>query len=124
VGGWTSCTAQLNGSFLRNNISFFYEKSELFFSPVVGSVGTYSDAGCTLESGKIGIVTPIRILNNTTQTINLPTNPDAIFTGTVDALPDVVPTSFKFAGFSSDYKTLWFSTNIAFDGTAIRYNKL
>jgi hypothetical protein len=60
---------------------------------------------------------------NSTQTVTIAPQSSPQFTGTADELPDLGQASFKFAGFSSDYKIVWFSSTSSFDGVVVRYDK-
>ncbi len=125
VGSWSSCMLQTNEWFKENNISFSSDGADLVFTPAIGIVGSYYDAGCTQAvPGEVIAITPIRGLRfNSTQTVTIAPQSSPQFTGTADELPDLGQASFKFAGFSPDYKIVWFSSTSSFDGVVVRYDK-
>ena len=127
VGNWSSCTPQTDGTgqFKGNNISFSMDGADLVFIPAIGIVGLFSDAACTkaVPGEAIG-VSPIAGLHfSSIKTIALVPQANPRFTGTVDELSDLENPAFKFAGFSPDYKSLWFSSTSSFDGVVVRYDK-
>jgi len=125
VGGWSSCTLRSDGQFDGNHISFAFDGTDLLFEPVIGIVGTFSDAACTQGVvGEIIGVTPIVPQHiSAVTTVAIASQSGQRFTGTADQLPDLVNPSFRFAGFSTDYKSVWFSSTNAFDGVVIHYYK-
>jgi hypothetical protein len=125
VGNWSSCTPQTNGQFNGNHISFSLDGADLVFIPAIGIVGSFYDSACTKAvPGEAMGVSPIAGLHfSSIKTIALAPQTNPRFTGTVDELSDVGNPAFKFAGFSPDYKSLWFSSTSSFDGVVVRYDK-
>ena len=125
VGNWSSCTQQTNGQFKGNNISFSIDGADLVFIPAIGIVGLFYDVPCTKAvPGEAMGVSPIAGLHiSSIKIITIAPQSNPRFTGTVDELPDLENPTFKFAGFSPDYQSLWFSSTSSFDGVVIRYDK-
>ena len=127
VGNWSSCTPQADGTgqFKGNNISFSMDGADLVFIPAIGIVGLFSDAACTQAvPGEAMGVSPIAGLHiSSIKTIAVASQSNPRFTGTVDELADLEDPAFKFAGFSPDYQSLWFSLTSSFDGVVVRYGK-
>jgi hypothetical protein len=125
VGNWSSCTLQTAGRFNGNNILFSSDGADLVFIPAIGIVGSFYDSACTqaVPGEAIG-VNPIAGLRfSSIKTIAIAPQSNPRFDGTADELPDLGDPAFKFAGFSPDYKTLWFSSTSSFDGVVVRYDK-
>jgi len=125
VGNWSSCTPESDGQFRGNHISFSLDESDLVFVPAIGIVGLFSDAACMKpvpgEAMGVSPIAGLHFRSIMTITIVSPSNPR--FTGTVDELSDLENPAFKFAGFSPEYKSLWFSSTSSFDGVVVRYDK-
>jgi hypothetical protein len=125
AGNWSSCTLQANGQFSRNNISFSLSGPDLLFTPSTGIVGWFSDAQCTLavagQTMGISSINPLRI--SLIKTIDIVPQSNVQFSGRADELPDLGYPNFKFAGFSADYKSVWFSLSSSFSDTVTRYDK-
>ena len=69
-------------------------------------------------------VSPIAGLHfRSTKTITIAPQSNPRFSGAADELPDLGDPAFKFAGFSPDYKTLWFLSTSSFDGVVVRCDK-
>ena len=125
VGNWSSCTPHSNGQFKGNNISFSMDGADLVFIPAIGIVGLFYDAACTKAvPGEAMGVSPIAGLHiSLIKTIAIAPQSNPRFTGTVDELSDLENQAFKFAGFSPNYKSVWFSSTSSFDGVIVRYGK-
>jgi hypothetical protein len=125
VGNWSSCVPETNGQFKGNNISFSINGADLVFIPAIGIVGLFSDAACTKAVPEEAMgVSPIAGLHiSMIKTIAIAPQSNPRFTGTVDELSDLENQAFKFAGFSPDYKSAWFSSTSSFDGVVVRYDK-
>ena len=125
VGNWSSCMPQTNGQFNGNNISFSSDGADLVFIPAIGIVGSFYDITCTKAvPGEAMGVSPIAGLHfSLIKTITIAPQSNPQFAGTADELPDLGNPAFKFAGFSPDYKSLWFSSTSSFDGVVVRYDK-
>lgn len=123
VGGWSSCTAQSNGQYIRNNIKFDLSGSDLLFTPSYGTVGTFSDAACTqpIETRQITSVVPVRI--SAVSVVDIPQQPGNPFSGKADELPDIGQPAFRFAAFNAEGTSVWFSASNTFSGDVVRYNK-
>ena len=125
VGNWSSCTPQTHGQFNGNNISFSSDGADLVLIPAIGIVGSFYDSACTQAvPGEAMGVSPITGLHfSSIQTITIAPQANPRFTGTVDELSDLEDEAFRFAGFSPDYQSLWFSSTSSFDGVVVRYDK-
>ncbi|WP_136419222.1 hypothetical protein [Herbaspirillum sp. ST 5-3] len=125
LGSWSSCTAQANGQFIRNNISFSLSGTDLLFTPAIGIVGAFSDAACTQsipgQSAGVTPIVPLRI--GLIKAISIAQQSNSRFSGNADELPDIGQADFKFAGFNSANTSIWFSPTSTFSGTVIRYDK-
>jgi len=125
VGNWSSCASETDGQFKGNNVSFSIDGADLVFIPAIGIVGLFSDAACTkaIPEEAMG-VSPIAGLHiSMIKTIAIAPQSNPRFTGTVDELSDLENPAFKFAGFSPDYKSVWFSSTSSFDGVIVHYDK-
>ena len=127
VGNWSSCTPQTDGTGQSkgNNISFSIDGADLVFIPAIGIVGSFYDSACTKAvPGEAMGVSPIAGLHfSSIKTIAIALQANPRFTGTIDELSDLENPAFKFAGFSPDYKSVWFSSTSSFDGVVVRYDK-
>ena len=125
VGSWSSCMPQANGQFSGNNISFSSDGADLVFIPAIGIVGSFHDSACTQAfPGEALGVNPIAGLHfSLIKTITIASQSNPRFSGTADELLDLGNPAFKFAGFSPDYKSLWFSSTSSFDRDVVRYDK-
>jgi hypothetical protein len=125
AGTWSSCTAQANGQFIRNNVSFSVSGADLLFTPAIGIVGTFSDAACTqaIQGQTVGIspVVPARI--SSVKATSIASQSNAQFSGSADDLSDLAYPDFKFAGFNAAYTSIWLSPTSSFSGTVVRYDK-
>jgi hypothetical protein len=125
VGNWSSCTLQTAGRFNGNNILFSSDGADLVFIPAIGIVGSFYDSECTQAVlGEAIGVNPIAGLRfSSIKTIIIAPQSNPRFDGTADELPDPGDPAFRFAGFSPNYKSLWFSSTSSFNGVVVRYDK-
>jgi len=125
VGGWSSCTPRADGLFLRNNITFAADSAGVVFTPAIGLVGTCYATACTrgVPGGVVGVAPIVPLPISATTTFVIAPQSSHRFSGSADELPDIGQPSFRYVGFSPDYKRAWFSSVSTFDGVVVRYDR-